>query len=102
MKEKAKKTDRKNQEDGASYSEKVKAIWFCCAFKLGFVQLMCKACLISKTNLELDLSMIFKEIKFYESKHAVLECRCLKNMGLLPFLIWSSILILKSGQGLQM
>ena len=26
--------------------------------------------------------MIFKEIKFYESKHAVSECRCLKNMRL--------------------
>ena len=64
MKEKAKKTDRKNQEDGASYSEKVEAIWFCCAFKLGFVQL-CTACLISKTNLELALSMIFKEIKLW-------------------------------------
>ena len=28
-----------------SYSEMVRAKWFCSAFKLGFPQLICKACL---------------------------------------------------------
>ena len=38
MKEKGKKNkDRKMQRSGASYSESVRAKWFCCAIKLGFV-----------------------------------------------------------------
>ena len=51
MKEKGKKNkDRKTQRSGASYSESVRTKWFCCAFKLGFVQLICKASLIFKSN----------------------------------------------------
>ena len=38
MKEKRKKTDRKKQRGGTSYSESVRAKRFCCAFKLGFLQ----------------------------------------------------------------
>ena len=49
-----------------------------CAFKLGFLQLICKASLIFKTNLELALSVILKEKGLNELKHVVLECRCLK------------------------
>ena len=56
-----KKKDRKKQRSGASYSESLRAKWFCCAFKLGFVQLICKASLIFKSNLELALSIILKE-----------------------------------------
>ena len=38
MKEKAKKNKgRKEQSCDASYNESVRAKWFCCAFKLGFV-----------------------------------------------------------------
>ena len=42
MEEKGKKKqkknkDRKKQRSGASYSESVRAKWFYCAFKLGFV-----------------------------------------------------------------
>ena len=69
MKEKGKKTnnnnknkqnnDRKKQRSGTSYSESVRAKWFCYAFKLGFVQLICKASLIFKSNLELAISIIF-------------------------------------------
>ena len=44
--------DRKKQRSGANYSESVRAKWFCCAFKLGFVQLISKASLIFKSNLE--------------------------------------------------
>ena len=56
-----KKKDRKKQRSGASYSESLRAKWFCCASKLGFVQLICKASLIFKSSLELALSIILKE-----------------------------------------
>ena len=57
--------DRKEQQGGASYSERVRAKWFYCAFKLGFLQLICKASLIFKSNLELALSIILKERELY-------------------------------------
>ena len=64
MKEKGTKQkqnkDRKKQRSGTSYSESVRAKWFCCVFKLGFVQLICKASLIFKSNIELALSIILK------------------------------------------
>ena len=50
----------------------------CCAFKLGFVQLMHKPSLIFKSNLELALSIILKEGELYDTKHAVVEYKCLK------------------------
>ena len=49
-----------------------------CAFKLGFLQSICKASLTFKSNLELALSIILKQRKSYESKHVAMECRCLK------------------------
>ena len=49
----------KNKGD-KSYSERVRAKWLCCAFKLGFHQLISKASLIFKPNLELALSIILK------------------------------------------
>ena len=48
------------------------------AFKLGFLQLICEASLIFKSNLELALSIILKQIELYELKRVVMECRCLK------------------------
>ena len=78
QKRKAKNNPKKKQRSGASFSESMRAKWFCCAFKLGFVQLICKASLIFKSNLELALSIILKERELYESKHVVVECRCLK------------------------
>ena len=51
---------------------------FCCAFKLGFLQLICKASLTFKSNLELALSIILKQRELYASKHVLEECRCLK------------------------
>ena len=95
MKEKDKKKDRKKQRSGASYSKSVRAKWFCCVFKLGSVQLICKTSLIFKPNLELALSIIVKERRLFESKHVVVECRCLKICDLLSFFICSSILVLK-------
>ena len=78
-----------------SYSERVWAKWFCCGFKIGLLQLICKASLIFKWNLELVLSGILKQRQLYESKHVAVECRYLKIWGLLSFLICSSILVLK-------
>ena len=57
-KRKAKNRDRKKPRSVASYSESVRAKWFCCAFKLSFVQLICKASLIFKLNLQLALSIM--------------------------------------------
>ena len=77
-KEKQLKTER--SKENRSYSERVRAKWFCCAFKLGFLQLICKASLIFKSNLELAFSIInyqLKERELYDSKHIVVECRCL-------------------------
>ena len=46
--------------------------------KLGFVQLICRASLIFKSNLELALSIFLKGIELYESKQVVMESGCLK------------------------
>ena len=54
-------------------------------FKLGFAQLICKASLIFKSNLELHLSIILKERELYQSKHVVVECKYLKICDLLSF-----------------
>ena len=102
MEEEPKKTKKTKQRQkrvkrkgNASYSERVRAKWFCCAFKLGSFQLICKASLSFKLNLELALSIILKERELYESKHVAVECRCLKIWDFLSFLICSSILVSK-------
>ena len=89
------KTKTEKNKGDKTYSERVEAKWFCCAFKLGFLQLICKVSVIFKSNLELALSIILKERELYESKHVAVECRCLKIWDLLSFLICSSILVLK-------
>ena len=62
MKEKCKeKTKTKKNKGDKSYSKRVRAKWFYCAFKLGFLQLICQASLIFKSNLESALSVILKE-----------------------------------------
>ena len=81
----SKKQTQKRTRGNRSYSERVRAKWFFCAFKLGFLQLICKASLISKSNLELALSIVLKQRELYESKHVAVECRCLKIWGLLSF-----------------
>ena len=59
--QKQKKYQRQKVTRGdRSYSERVRAKWFSCAFKLGFLQLICKASFIFKSNLELALSAILK------------------------------------------
>ena len=59
--ERKKIKNKKENRGDASYSEIVRAKSFCWAFKLGFFQLICKAPLIFKPNLELALSIILKE-----------------------------------------
>ena len=86
------KTER--SKGNRSYSERGTAR-FCCGFKLGFLQLVCKASLIFRSNLELPLSIISKQREWYESKHVAVECRCLKIWELLSFFICSSMLVLK-------
>ena len=61
-----------NNKEGRSYSEKVRYKWFCWALKLCFLQLICKASLIFKSNLELALSIILKERELHESKDVIL------------------------------
>ena len=53
MKEKGKNKDKKKQTVGTNYSESVRAKLFCCVFKLGFIQLMCKTSSIFSSNSEL-------------------------------------------------
>ena len=59
--QKKKKAKTEKNKGNESYSERVRANWFCCVFNLGFLQLICKAPLIFKSNLELVLSIILKE-----------------------------------------
>ena len=77
IQKKQKKTEKNKGIGGRSYRESVRAKLFCCAFKLGFLQLICKASLIFKLNLELDLYIILKQRELYESRHVAVECRCL-------------------------
>ena len=94
-KQQKKHTHTQRQKRGdRSYSERVRTKSFCCAFKLGFLQLIYKASLIFNSNSELDLSIILKQRELYESKHVAAECRCFKIWDLLSFLICCSILIL--------
>ena len=73
MKAEYKKQQKKNKQKqkGAEIGTEV---IFCCAFKLGFLQLICEASLIFKSNLELTLSIILKQSELYESKHVSEEC----------------------------
>ena len=60
-----KETKTENNKGDGSYSERLRAKWFCCVFKLGLIKLICKASLIFKSNLELLLSIILKERELY-------------------------------------
>ena len=62
MKEKHKKKKKTEKNKGdRSFNERVRAKWLCCAFKLGFLQLICKAPSIFNSNLELVLSIFLKQ-----------------------------------------
>ena len=87
--------ERHKKQRQKEANESVRAKWFCYAFTLGFLQLICEASLIFRSNVMLALSIILKERELYGSKHAVVECRCLNICNLLSFLICYSILVLK-------
>ena len=63
---KEKQTQIERNKGNRSYSEMVRAKWSCCTFKLGFLQLICKASLIFQSNLGLALSIILKQRELYE------------------------------------
>ena len=52
---------QKTKKKKAYKDRKEQGEWFCCAFKLGFLQLIYKASLMFKSNVELALSIILKE-----------------------------------------
>ena len=56
-----KKTKTEKNKGQGSYNKRVRAESFCCAFKLGFLQLIFKTSLIFKSNLELAVWVILKE-----------------------------------------
>ena len=95
MKEKRKNNKKKRTREMEAIAKGWEINDFVESFKLGFLQLICKASLIFKSNLELALSIILKQRELYESKHGTVECRCLKIWDLLSFFICSSILVLK-------
>ena len=68
------KTKTERSKGNRSYSERVRAKWSCCIFKLGFLQLIYQASLIFKSSFELALSIIAKQRELYESKHVAVEC----------------------------
>ena len=78
MKMKGERERENNEEQKRQKRNKGVAQVRCCAFKLGFVQLMHRPSLIFKSNLESALSSILKERELYDTKHAVVEYKCLK------------------------
>ena len=61
-KKKKKKTKTEKNKGYRSYNERVRAKWFCCVFKLGFLQLISKTSVIFNSNLYLALSIKAKRI----------------------------------------
>ena len=57
---KEKQTKAERSKGNRSYSESVRAKWFCCAFNLGFLKLISKASLMFKSNLEFCFINYFK------------------------------------------
>ena len=89
MKKKCKKQQKKNKQrqKGARGTEAIVKGWELSGFvvHLSFLQLICKASLIFKSNLELALPIILKQKQLYESKNDAVECRCLKIWDCYPF-----------------
>ena len=78
-KEKQAKAER--SKGNRSYSETMRAKWFCCIFKLGFLQLICKATLIFNSNLELTLWIILKQ-RIIWVKATLVKLVIILNLGL--------------------
>ena len=65
-KENKNKTKTEKKKGDGNYSKRVRAKWYFCAFNLGFLQLIYKASLIFKSNIELVLSIILKGTELYK------------------------------------
>ena len=74
------KTKTEKNKGDISYSEKVTAKLLCCVLKLGFLQVICQASLIFKSNLELALWIILKQRELYQSKLVAVECKNVKKI----------------------
>ena len=79
MKEKRKNKKKQQQQQKQSKgAEAIAKVWetnnFFLALKLGFLELICKASLIFKSNLELALSTILKQRELHDLKHNAVEC----------------------------
>ena len=70
-----KRKGKKQRQRNKRVAKAIVKVWFCFAFKLGFIQLLCKATLILKSNLELALSNILKERELYKSKRVEADWR---------------------------
>ena len=72
---KKKQKKNKQRQKGARGTEAIVKGWELSGFvvHLSFLQLICKASLIFKSNLELALSIILKQRELYESKHVGVE-----------------------------
>ena len=79
-KEKQTKTER--SKGTRSYTERVTPKLLCCAFKLGFLHLICKASSIFKSNLEIALSYILNYMSQSMLQMLQVECRCFKKNSL--------------------
>ena len=64
-----KQKKQQQQQKQSKGAEAIAKVWetnnFFLALKLGFLELICKASLIFKSNLELALSIILNEREFY-------------------------------------
>ena len=92
-----KRRQKTKKEKNKGVTQAIVKVWElndCAVFNVGFLQLICKASLIFKLNLEPALSIILKERQLHESKNVAVECRCLKIWDL-SFLICSSMPVLK-------
>ena len=61
MQKNKRKTNTERSKGNRSYRERERAKWLCCAFKLGFLQLICKASLILMSNLELEFQLFWNK-----------------------------------------
>ena len=79
-KEKQTKTERSKRN--RSYTERMRGKWFCYAFKLGFLQLICKASLIFEVEFRVSLINYFKTKRIIWVKACCGGVQMFKNMGL--------------------
>ena len=73
---------KKMKKGGRGYSKRARDKWFCQAFKLAFLQLICKASWIFKSSLELALSTILKGNRIIWAKASCGGVSVFKNMRL--------------------